>query len=422
MTKVEIARMLPLIFCLTSITGQQAYAAKDDTTVVAFSRHTFRGISKEIGPQKISLPEYGINVEIPNLSYAYDATPRGMEIAKQYASKGLQEAAAAAVTALGSKKKFDGHWDEIQADLATERTFWTANKIRDGLRGLNKANADTVLTGCKTEQGHSIDVVSTRELAMKCAPPAVLHAALAGSPDLRKFKAQGEHFLGVVRSAIGVEGPVPSLPEPVYSEKGELPKVYAEVASLASIIEMSSALGAPLPQIFKNVPKGPLLKKGKEAIAAGVNFLGVRFFIGNPTPVADAITMFPAKFISTQAKGRHTLVLAHDDFIAAMMHGLGILSTAGDVNDLGIYPIETFVVAYNDSKASVARMQLKVKNDGSIPGPFEHKVVWTGTRAQWDEKVKAANDRAQAWNIGKEGQECLAALKMCKAEPVEVAY
>lgn len=43
-------------------------------------------------------------------------------------------------------------WDEIRADLATERTFWTAIKLHDGLK---------FVSGCGTEADKGIDVIRT---------------------------------------------------------------------------------------------------------------------------------------------------------------------------------------------------------------------------------------------------------------------
>ena len=108
--------------------------ASDNTTLVVFSRHTFRGISTKVAPQKIFLREFGINVPIPNLSYGENATPRGLMIAENFAAPALQEAAALAVGAIAENKVFDGHWDEVRAELATERTFWTGLYLIKGIK------------------------------------------------------------------------------------------------------------------------------------------------------------------------------------------------------------------------------------------------------------------------------------------------
>jgi len=60
--------------------------ARDNTTLVVFSRHTFRGISMNVGPQEIDLDQYDIKINIPTLSYSEDATPQGLIIAERFAA------------------------------------------------------------------------------------------------------------------------------------------------------------------------------------------------------------------------------------------------------------------------------------------------------------------------------------------------
>ena len=86
------ALLIAFFFCC--IASSKPVPPRDNATVIVFSRHTFRGISKEIGPQKISLPQYGIVIPIPTLSYDEDATPQGLIIAERFAAHDLQEAAA----------------------------------------------------------------------------------------------------------------------------------------------------------------------------------------------------------------------------------------------------------------------------------------------------------------------------------------
>ena len=57
----------------------------------------FSGHFHECGTAKISLPQYGIDIPIPSLSYGEDATPQGLIIAERFAAPGLQQAAALAV-------------------------------------------------------------------------------------------------------------------------------------------------------------------------------------------------------------------------------------------------------------------------------------------------------------------------------------
>src|SRR5437762_6671795 len=125
--------LLMVLFLSPCLASPEPFPARDNTTLVVFSRHTFRGISKNVGPQKISLPQYGIDIPIPSLSYGEDATPQGQIIAENFAPPGLQEAAALAVRAIAENKVFDRRWDEVRAELAAERTFWTALYLRKGI-------------------------------------------------------------------------------------------------------------------------------------------------------------------------------------------------------------------------------------------------------------------------------------------------
>src|SRR5262245_53686764 len=79
----------------------QTIPSTNNTTVVVFSRHTFRGTTTKIGPTKISLPQYGIDLAIPIVSYGQNATPQGLSIAEHSAAPGLQAAAALALATNG---------------------------------------------------------------------------------------------------------------------------------------------------------------------------------------------------------------------------------------------------------------------------------------------------------------------------------
>ncbi len=220
--------------------------AGDNTTLVVFSRHTFRGISTNVAPQKIFLRQYGVNVPIPSLSYGENATPRGLIIAEQFAAPGLQEAAALAVGAIAENKVFDGHWDEVRAELAAERTFWTGLYLIKGIKEQDaEHNRAIKFTGCKTP-GKAEDSVSSDHLISECVSKdndskRVYLQLLEASPDLPKLKATFQDFLNTVRAAIGLSSPV-VIPDPVYhlgrppQNDPKLPKEYDQIAALASII------------------------------------------------------------------------------------------------------------------------------------------------------------------------------------------
>src|SRR5437016_5808682 len=100
-----------LLFFYPCLSSSEPVQARDNTTLVVFSRHTVRGISNNVRPHKSSLPQYGFDMPIPTVSDGEDATPEGLTIAEKCAASGLQEAAPLAVGAIVENKVFDRHWD-----------------------------------------------------------------------------------------------------------------------------------------------------------------------------------------------------------------------------------------------------------------------------------------------------------------------
>ena len=409
--------------------------ASDDTTLVVFSRHTFRGISTNVAPQKIFLRQYGVNPPIPSLSYGENATPQGLIIAESFAAPGLQEAAALAVGAIAENKVFDGHWDEVRAELAAERTFWTGLYLIKGLKEQDpQHNRAIPFTGCPfvpAKDKGAVDAVSSDHPVMKCVftdddSKAVYLQLLRVSPDLPKLKATFQHFLNTVRAAIGLSGQV-VIPHPVYStppptHDPKLPREYDQIAALASIIEMIAELGPPLPQIFPSLDRGPLMQYGKVALQRGVNSLGIRFFTSEPSPLSDAVSVIPVNYMMSRPQGSHTIVVSHDNMISALMSSLGIISSNGDPDDWAIFPIETYVFAFGSSNVSIVRMRVEISPGGAIPGNYGSQVVWNGSVQQWNEKVMALNERAKTLNLGPGGNACLNAVTECEAKRIKVVF
>ena len=228
--------------------------ASDDTTLVVFSRHTFRGISTNVAPQKIFLRQYGVNPPIPSLSYGENATPQGLIIAESFAAPGLQEAAALAVGAIAENKVFDGHWDEVRAELAAERTFWTGLYLIKGLKEQDPQHKRAIpFTGCPfvpAKDKGAVDAVSSDHPVMKCVVTVddssglcSTAQSLAGSAEaeskLSTFSEYGARDNRPERPG-GDSTPVYSTPPPTHDPK--LPREYNQIAALASIIEMIAEL------------------------------------------------------------------------------------------------------------------------------------------------------------------------------------
>jgi hypothetical protein len=394
---------------------QEVFAAKDDVKIVAFVRHTFRGINRNVGPLSLALEKYGIGLKsLPVLSWGESSTPRGQDIARDFGSVGLQKVAEKAVKALGEGKNFNGQWDEFRADLATERTLLTALRLREGLKGTMS------VTGCPTKVGERVDVIVSREPTLKCAEEE-LSPLMHASPDLTIFQQRAEKFLKAVSAAINIKGPMKELPAAVYDSEGKLPKEYEELEKLASAIEMTAELGPPLGELFP----GSDAKQGKQVLESALNFLGIRFFTKTPFQVADASSVYQLQYIEERKPGTHTLLLTHDDTLSNFLRALDLINPKSEAGELAIYPLETIVFAFGEKNVSVVRMRIQVRDpDGFIPGPFASTVLWKGSRADWDKKVKDVRDRVASWKVSEKTRACLDNLgkKVCDAPALDIRY
>ncbi|GEM_PF-4267301 len=403
-----------ILLALTFTPLDSVNAATDGTKIVAIARHSFRGINKKVGPQEIALEDYGIPIKtLPILSWAEDSTPRGQEIARDYGGVGLQKAAEVAVKAVNENEMFDGHWD-IRADLSTERTLVTAVRIKEGLK------ETTNVTGCPTTAGEPLDVVTTRKPAMQCAKKEI-RSLRSASPDLDLFRQRAASFLDTVKKAHNIKDAKTELPPATYDAQGKLPKVYSQIANLASAFEMSADLAPPLDVVFPG--SDPSL--GKQVVESALNFMGIRFFTSNPKQAGDAVSLYPLQYMEDRKPGSHTLMLTHDDLISDLLRALDIIDSKSEPGDLAVYPLDTIVFAFGKDHVSIVRMRLEVRDpDGYIPGPLANKILWKGTLAEWNQKVKNIKDRVKTWKISAETQSCLDNLSqnVCQAEAVDVRF
>jgi len=355
------------------------------------------------------------------LSYGEDATPQGLTIAEHFAAPGLQQAAALAVAAINENKLFDGHWDEIRAELAAERTFWTGLYLRKGLaENLPQSNRAIKFTGCPfnpAKDKDAIDAVSSDHPVKSCVPAAVYRALIEASPDLPRLKNNFQNFLNTVRAAVGLSQPV-VIQDPVYTD-GKLPREYDQIASLASIIEMIADLGPPLPQIFRSGDSAHLLQSGKLAVRRAVNSLGIRFFTSEPSPLSDAVSVIPVNYMMSRPEGSHTIVVSHDNMISALIRSLGIISSSSLPDDWAVFPIESYVFAFGRSHVSVVRMRIEISDpDGAMLGNYGSQVVWRGRLSQWNEKVRALNERARTMDLSA----CDQPVTECEARKMAVFF
>jgi hypothetical protein len=125
----------------------------------------------------------------------------------------------------------------------------------------------------------------------------------------------------------------------------------------------------------------------------------------------------------SRPKGSHTIVVSHDNMMSALMSSLGIISSNSAPDDWAFFPIESYVFAFGSSNVSIVRMRVQIRDpDGAIPGEYASQVVWKGSLSQWDEKVRALNQRAKTLDLGNDGNARLKAIKECKAEEIDVVF
>ena len=105
------------------------------------------------------------------------------------------------------------------------------------------------------------------------------------------------------------------------------------------------------------------------------------------------------------------------------MSSLSVISSHSAPDDWAFFPIESYVFAFGSSNVSIVRMRVQIRDpDGAIPGKYASQVVWKGSLPQWNEKVRALNERAKTLDLGKDGNACLEAIKECKAEEIDVVF
>ena len=395
---MKFVRFFCMVLTLGALCGAPAPAQappSDGVTLVVFSRHTFRGIDYTVGPQRISLPQYGLDFPLPMLGYAFEASPQGLNLTQKFAGPAIQEAATRAVEAV-QKTPFNRHWDEIRADLAASRCFFTALYIREGLQAGQKD--PILLTGCPTQERQGIDAVSVGGPVYKCIPPEETTRLLVKSPNQERLRQAALSLVSLVGTALGKTGPY-NLPEPIDPATGKSNPVYVQLSSLAMAIEMASDLGPPLGLLFPQASKQAVGLCEADAVRRASNYLGVRFTALIPMELAYAWSVFPLQYIHEMA-GRHVIVLSHDNDISSLCRALDLISDDGNVDELAIYPMESIVFALTDTRASVVRMVMKKSPDGSLPGPFESRLMWQGSRGEWDAKVRKVDQQAQAWKAG----------------------
>lgn len=370
--------------------------ANDGTTVIVFSRHTFRGVSREAKPLEITLGS--TKVALPLLGYTRDATIHGLELARRYGGPAIQMGAESAVAALGNplanQRKFDGRWDEVRVDMSVGRDFFTGLYFREALQPFQAE--PIALTGYPTERSHQADAVLGCDLVRQCLPLEAMKKLKQGSVGAARLQSVGQELVTTVLEALDL--PDTTLP-PLYDAEGKRSAVYDDLHTLASTIEMVSEEGPPLQTLFPLANKDRIARFDPEVGELASRYLAVAFTVSLPQKAAYAAAVVPLQYVRAQ-EGRRVILATHDDVLSVLVRSLGLVAEDGSAEALSMLPMESLVLAFDAHAASVVRVRMKRARDGSLPGPFTYKLMWHGTRTQWESKISYALKEAAAWPVG----------------------
>lgn len=380
--------------------------------MVVFSRHTFRSVGTTIGPQKLEFPGAGVTLEVPQLGYGMEATEHGLALARQFGAPAIEAGARQATEALG--QRWNSHWDEVRADLSCSRDFFTALYLRAGLQ---PAQPDEIqLSGVPTREGEGVDAVTVGTPIRRLIPVEELRRLQSASPQPDRLRQAGDDLLRAVQPAAGWSALRP-LP-PVLDAQRQIQPDYRSLTVLASTLEMLSEQGPPLGAVFPEQPAASLQAQQREALRCATRFLGLLFAALGPDEVACASSVLPARYIDTQPAGRHVILASHDDDISLLLRALRLVDESS-ADELSILPLESVVFALDPHSVCVSRVSLQTDPAGWFPGPFSSRVIWKGTRDQWNERVQRVQTVAEGWDAAREARR---AVPLLPAAPLNVRY
>ena len=395
--------LTPLLITTTLLAP--AWARPDEPTVVVFSRHTFRGVEMPIGPHRLGLGRFQLDFNVPLLGYAMEATDHGLAMARQFGAPALQEAATLAVHSLG--RDWDGHWDEMRADLSAGRDFFTALAFRSALQPAQ--TGPILLTGCPTREGKGVDIITIGTPVRQCIPAAELKRLREESPNRPRRRQAAEELLRVVGKAMGRSGPF-------HLEDDSL---CPEVGHLAGAIEMAADEPHPLQRLFPQAITPQTAALEPEAVQRASNYLGSNFIAVIPLQLAQACSLLPLEYVNSMPPGHNVVALTHDDDLSSLLRSLELIQDDGEANQLAMFPMESVVFALDSQQVAIVRMSMKIGADGSFPGSFTSRLLWQGSRPQWEQKIARLRQACQAWPAGARQR---AQLRILPAPPLDVLY
>lgn len=375
--------------------------------VIAFTRHTFRGVSKIIPPKALAISN--LKIQDATLSYAMNATPNGLAIAKKFAQDAYNNGAILALKTIHENPALAGHWSVIRTDLAQERTFSTAVNLYQGLSKISRGKIS--LIGCRTTENMPVDYIATDDRSViACVSPQLI----TQESDAAKAKIT-EKFMMLANHLISLLGGKPNINESNF--KFDFPNIR----TLSNQIEMSSDLGGlPLQYVLEDAKiKSSLINR--EAVITAMQLLGYSLLMDSTNTESEALTLLKANYINSLKSGTQEIVVTHDTRINALLYNLGFLSENSVPNDLSIYPLETITIALNAKRVAIVRTRINISDNGSMTGAagFKSWVFWSGTRQAWNAHVSALQEKI---NAEKRVAACIQKIPLCQPVLLNVTY
>lgn len=307
----------------------------------------------------------------------------------------------------------DDFWDEVRVDMSVGRDFFTGLYFRHALRPFQ--DKPIALTGYPTKRTIQADAVLGCDQVRWCLPADDIQKLQRQSIGAKRSQAVANQLLEAFTR--GLDLPPVTLP-PLYNKFGERSPAYNDIHTLASTIEMVSELGPPLQTLFPDADPERLAEVDPIIGQLASNYMGINYTVSLPAESAYAAAVVPLEYTRDQ-EGRRVILATHDDVLSVLVRSLDLVAEDGPPEELCMLPMESIMFAYNSQHASVVRVSMKRAKDGSLPGPFFHKILWQGARAEWDAKVAHALKVAADWPVGLEER---SKLKWLDAPELPVLY
>ena len=359
-----------------------AWAGEVEPTIVVYTRHTFRGVTAEMPPGTIEIPQIGLTYELPALSYEMNATEGGLAIARQDYPQALESGVRAALDAIGEKRDFGNRWDSIRADLATQRTYETALHIKRGLGG------NVPLTGCPTRGSEVSDPVTSADWIRAALGEKAMQSLPLPAKGEARVQASAEAFVQSLQKVLtGKESQI-ELP-PLRNGTAKTP-LFESLSLLAQSMEMVATKGPPISLLLGKPAEN---EDVAGVIAAGLSLTAANWYMIFPGQTADLAAWPTLAYVGSLPAGRHEILVGHDEQLFCIKQSLGLVEFEKDPTTARIYPMETAIFVKNADRVALVGLRLLYEKNGQTLGKFGHRVFWQGSLQEWESRVEAVKQR-----------------------------